>query len=86
MTPSSHETGSPTLRRAVTRTLPRSGKRSRVLLAHGGGGQLTDDLLNSSIIPPLRNVVLSDLLDCGLFECEASRLALTIDSYVVQPL
>ena len=64
----------------------RRSATSRVVLAHGGGGQLTDDLLDQSILPPLRNIVLSDLLDSGVFDCGRSRLAMTIDSYVVQPL
>ena len=72
--------------RAVSVDVPAAPSPSRVMLAHGGGGQLTDDLLNSSILPPLQNVVLSDLLDAGLFDCDQSRLALTIDGYVVQPL
>jgi len=57
-----------------------------ILLAHGGGGQLTDELIQQSILPRLGNPILSRLLDAGLIESGAGmRLALTIDSYVVQP-
>lgn len=58
----------------------------RIVLAHGGGGQLTDELVRASILPRLGGPVLSDLLDAGLLPSEPGRLALTVDSYVVQPL
>jgi len=57
----------------------------RISLAHGGGGQLTDELVASCVLPRLDNCVLSQLLDSALFR-GAERLALTIDSYVVKPL
>ena len=57
----------------------------RISLAHGGGGQLTDDLLASCVLPRLANRALNELLDSALLP-GAERLALTIDSYVVQPL
>lgn len=60
------------------------GRFTHIALAHGGGGQLTDVLLNSLILPRLGNPALSQLLDSGIVP--GSRLALTIDSYVVQPL
>lgn len=62
---------------------PASG---HVILAHGGGGQLTDQLLEQSILPPLRNLTLNDQLDCGMIGEGDARTAMTIDSYVVQPL
>ncbi|MGD0462227.1 MAG: hydrogenase expression/formation protein HypE [Tepidisphaeraceae bacterium] len=57
----------------------------RISLAHGGGGQLTDDLLASCVLPRLANRALNELLDSALLP-GADRLAFTIDSYVVQPL
>lgn len=58
----------------------------RVLLAHGGGGQLTDELISERILPRLGNEVLGELLDSGIVgDGQGGRLALTIDSYVVQP-
>ena len=57
----------------------------RITLAHGGGGQLTDDLFASCIMPRLGNRVLNELLDSAIFP-GAQRLAMSIDSYVVQPL
>ena len=57
---------------------------THVALAHGGGGQLTDVLLNQIVLPRLDNPALSQLLDSGIIP--GGKLAMTIDSYVVQPL
>jgi hydrogenase expression/formation protein HypE len=57
----------------------------RITLAHGGGGQLTDDLFVTSILPRLGNRVLNELLDSAELP-GPGKLAMTIDSYVVQPL
>ncbi|MGA3065534.1 MAG: hydrogenase expression/formation protein HypE [Tepidisphaeraceae bacterium] len=75
----------------MTRTIgaPETSARlsagSRITLAHGGGGQLTDDLFVSTILPHLGNRVLNELTDSAILP-GAYRLAFTIDSYVVQPL
>ncbi len=54
----------------------------RIVLAHGGGGQLTDDLLEASVMPRLGN----DVLDAAILpSVEGHRLAMSIDGYVVQP-
>jgi len=58
----------------------------RILLAHGGGGRLTDELLAKSIRPALSNLALNDQLDCGIVDDEGRQMAMTIDSYVVDPL
>ncbi len=58
----------------------------RVSLAHGGGGQLTDELIHDTILPRLDNKLLNDLLDSATLPATGTdRLAMTIDSYVVQP-
>jgi hydrogenase expression/formation protein HypE len=57
-----------------------------IMLAHGGGGQLTDELVGQLILPRLGNAVLNDLLDSAIIDSGKESLALTIDSYVVQPL
>src|SRR5690606_40637839 len=58
----------------------------RITLAHGGGGQLTDELITSTLLPRLGNEVLNDLLDSALLRAPGTRLAMTLDGYVVQPL
>jgi hydrogenase expression/formation protein HypE len=63
------------------------GLGEQVLLAHGGGGQLTDQLVAGRVLPHLGGEVLRQLLDCGIVkDVPAGQLALTIDGYVVQPI
>jgi hydrogenase expression/formation protein HypE len=69
---------------AKTSSLTRAAGQ-RITLAHGGGGQLTDELVASCILPRLDNAILGQLLDSAVFG-GAERLAFTIDSYVVKPL
>ena len=60
--------------------------RGRVTLAHGGGGQLTDELLDNLILPRLGDHLLGGLLDSATLAATGTdKLAMTIDSYVVQP-
>lgn len=54
--------------------------------AHGGGGLLTDSLISHCILPRLGNDILDDLLDSAELDVDRSRLAFTLDSYVVEPL
>jgi hydrogenase expression/formation protein HypE len=58
----------------------------RIMLAHGGGGQLTADLIAQTILPALDNPLLRKLGDSAVLEVAGQRLAFTTDSYVVQPL
>ncbi len=57
----------------------------RVLLAHGGGGRLTQNLIESMFLPSFDNPFLAPLHDGALLSLGDQRLALTTDSYVVQP-
>jgi hydrogenase expression/formation protein HypE len=63
-----------------------AGHRDRIALAHGGGGQLTDDLIQSAILPRLGNELLNELLDAAVVRDGSRRLVFSIDGYVVQPL
>jgi hydrogenase expression/formation protein HypE len=58
----------------------------RIVLAHGGGGQLADELLEDVVRPRLDNEWLGELDDSALLSVPAGRVAFTTDSYVVQPL
>jgi hydrogenase expression/formation protein HypE len=58
----------------------------RILLAHGGGGELTRRLLAERILPRLANDLLAPLGDAAVLDGPAGRLAFTTDAYVVQPL
>lgn len=61
-------------------------KNDRILLAHGGGGQLTDDLIRHHILPSLNNETLSELGDSAKLNVASKSLCFTTDSYVVKPL
>lgn len=61
-------------------------RRDCVTMAHGGGGQLTDELVQGMILPRLGNRMLDELLDAAVVRHRNQRLAFTIDGYVVQPL
>ena len=70
----------------VKKTLSVAGKWEHVVIAHGGGGQLTDELLQEVVLPKLSNLALNDLLDAGVMETGGGQIAMSVDSYVVQPL
>jgi hydrogenase expression/formation protein HypE len=57
-----------------------------VLLAHGGGGTLTQQLLEGLFLPAFRNAYLAQAHDGAELEVSGVRLAFTTDSYVVRPL
>ncbi|MEY4166691.1 MAG: hydrogenase expression/formation protein HypE [Acidobacteriota bacterium] len=57
-----------------------------VLLAHGGGGRMTNQLLEQLVLPAFRNELLDQRHDGAVFEIGGVRLAMTTDSYVVRPL
>ena len=78
------ENGNPLSRGLVCPT-PLSAEE-RVLLAHGGGGRLTHELIERLFLPAFRNDLLSRRHDGAVFDLGGSRLAITTDSYVVQPL
>ncbi|OHB61367.1 MAG: hydrogenase expression/formation protein HypE [Planctomycetes bacterium RBG_13_50_24] len=58
----------------------------RILLAHGGGGQLMDDLIRRHILPSLKNDALAELGDSAKLNLASNSLCFTTDSYVVKPL
>jgi hydrogenase expression/formation protein HypE len=56
----------------------------KILLAHGSGGKLMHDLIQS-FMPRLANPILDKLDDSAVFDI-SGRVAFTTDSYTVQPL
>ncbi len=58
----------------------------RILLAHGGGGQLSDELIRQCILPRLSNNTLNELGDSAKLDLPSGSLCFTTDSYVVKPL
>jgi hydrogenase expression/formation protein HypE len=57
-----------------------------VLLAHGGGGRLMQQLLDKLFLPAFRNPALEQAHDGARLDLNGTRLAFTTDSYVVRPL
>src|SRR5512137_73932 len=59
---------------------------ANVMLAHGGGGKLTHQLIEGLFLPLFGNPSLNSRHDGAVLELESPRLAFTTDSYVVHPL
>jgi hydrogenase expression/formation protein HypE len=57
-----------------------------VLLGHGSGGQMTSDLVREVFQQNFTNPVLDMLADSGVVNVDESTLALTTDSYVIDPI
>jgi hydrogenase expression/formation protein HypE len=58
----------------------------KVLLAHGGGGKLTQQLLELLFLPAFTNPALASRHDGAVVEIDGRRFAFTTDSYVVRPV
>jgi hydrogenase expression/formation protein HypE len=62
-------------------------QRGQVIMGHGSGGKLSQDLISDLFMPPFDNPILRAGDDAGLFEVGPnSRLAISTDSHVVRPL
>ncbi len=61
-------------------------KHNKILLAHGGGGQLTDELIREKILPRFKNDTLAELGDSAKLNLPSNLICFTTDSYVVKPL
>jgi hydrogenase expression/formation protein HypE len=58
----------------------------RIVLAHGGGGRLTHQLIEKIFMPAFSNCMLEQRHDGAVLPVNGSRLAFTTDSFVVRPL
>ncbi|MGE5608264.1 MAG: AIR synthase related protein, partial [Bacillota bacterium] len=74
--------------KSAAATMPsyRIDQSKHIVMAHGGGGQLTDELIAHTLLPRLANQTLNELLDASAVPSTAGRMAMTIDGYVVRPL
>jgi hydrogenase expression/formation protein HypE len=57
-----------------------------IVMGHGGGGKLGNELVEHLFLPAFRNPALENLGDAAVLETAGGRLALSTDSFVVQPL
>jgi hydrogenase expression/formation protein HypE len=58
----------------------------RVVLGHGGGGQLSEEIVEHLFVPAFGNATLNALGDASLVELPPGHVAMTTDSFVVRPL
>ncbi len=58
----------------------------QILMAHGGGGKLTHQLIETLFLPLFSNPALEARHDGAVVEAGSARLAFSTDSYVVRPL
>ncbi len=57
----------------------------KVTLAHGGGGSLSQMLIEKLFLPAFENPLLGELHDGAILTVGAGRLAISTDSFVVHP-
>jgi hydrogenase expression/formation protein HypE len=57
-----------------------------IVMGHGGGGQLSAELIEHLFVPAFANPTLAGLADSAVVTIGGARLAFSTDSYVVQPL
>ena len=63
-----------------------TSRHDKILLAHGGGGQLTYELIRQHILPRFKNDILAKLGDSAELNLDSKSVCFTTDSYVVKPL
>ncbi len=57
-----------------------------IVMGHGGGGRLGNELVEHLFLPAFRNAALENLGDAAVLDLGAGRIAMSTDSFVVQPL
>ncbi|OIP38052.1 hydrogenase expression/formation protein HypE [Candidatus Desantisbacteria bacterium CG2_30_40_21] len=58
----------------------------RILLSHGSGGRLSQQLIHDVFLKELGNEILDELNDSAVFNVAEGKLAYTTDAYVVSPI
>ncbi len=61
-------------------------KSKRIQMDHGAGGKASHDLVANTFMPALANPILTELNDSALLDFQGVRLAMSTDSYVVDPI
>lgn len=59
---------------------------SRILMAHGGGGQLSENLIRETVLPRIGAGSTVTMEDAACIEVGSERVFMTTDSFVVKPL
>jgi hydrogenase expression/formation protein HypE len=58
----------------------------QILLAHGGGGKLSHQLIEKMFLPAFKNPALESRHDGAILDLGGTKIAFSTDSYVVRPL
>ena len=61
-------------------------KYDRIVMAHGGGGRMTSRLIEKIFYPAFQNKWLEQAHDGATLNLPSARIAITTDSFVVDPL
>lgn len=69
----------------ITCTIPVTDY-DRILLAHGGGGRMTHQLISQIFYPAFRNPLLDQDHDGSIFPVKEGLMACSTDSFVVDPI
>ncbi len=59
---------------------------NKILLAHGSGGRLTNELIKNLFLPSFKSEILNQLHDGAVINLDSKKIAFTTDSYVIQPI
>jgi hydrogenase expression/formation protein HypE len=66
--------------------VPANSAARTILMAHGGGGRLTQRLIESLFLPTFDNPALREMHDGAILEAGGVRLAFSTDSFVIHPV
>ena len=70
---------------AASCPVPAAGAGETILMAHGGGGRLTQRLIESLFLRNFDNPALRELHDGAILDAGGVRLAFSTDSFVIPP-
>jgi hydrogenase expression/formation protein HypE len=58
----------------------------KIVLDHGAGGLLSNQLITNTIVPRLHEVYLGKMEDSAILRIQAQQIAVTTDSFVIDPI
>jgi hydrogenase expression/formation protein HypE len=61
-------------------------EHKEIVLAHGAGGKLSQQLIQNLFLPSFKNALLNPLHDGAMFTLNGARFAFSTDSFVVNPI
>ncbi len=58
----------------------------KIMLAHGGGGSLSNKLIEKMFFSEFNNEYLNKMHDGAVFQTKKGKMAFSTDSFVIQPI